>query len=496
MKEQKWTRAVSKISGDAVQFMAGNLLSKAIGFVFTLVVTNHIGAGGYGLYSYAISLIGIVVLFAPAGADKSVLRFLPEFSDQRRRANGIVGLSLLTAAVGGLLFGGALFLAAPYIAENTLDSAEFVVVLWIIAALVPIRALTITVENTFRGLKLIRPQIVVQQIGVPVLQLGGVLAAFYLGYAVRGVVAGVVVGTFLALILGLWLLWSQTSVRPSLALQRSELKSYYDFSLPMGVRNAGSALYSKADVLVLGWFASPAVVGAYSVAVLVTTIVSLPLSGFNQIFPSFASELYHADEIDQLRSIHSTLIRWTVTISLFAILFLAIYRIEMLRLFGPEFVIAGVSLVLLLIGQMMDAIAYGSGYFLSVSDHQYPMVANQWVFGVLNLGLNIIAIPALGMVGAALATATSISLQNAARIVEAWYLEGYVPYETSILWQTTPVWGGAAVMAAIQGLLDGVGALVVGGTLGFIASAAGLALLATAEDKAIFGQIIRGRTGD
>jgi O-antigen/teichoic acid export membrane protein len=168
----------------------------------------------------------------------------------------------------------------------------------------------------------------------------------------------------------------------------------------------------------------------------------------------------------------------------------------MLRLFGPEVVIAGVSLVLLLIGQMMDAVAYGSGYFLSVSDHQYTMLANQWVFGVLNLGLNILAIPAFGMVGAALATATSISLQNAARVVEAWYLEGYVPYEASTLWQTVPVWGGAAVMAAVQGLLNGVGALAIGGTLGFIASAIGLALFATAEDKAIFGQIFRGLSGE
>lgn len=466
--EDRWQAAVSQISGGATLYVVARLFSKFVGFAFTLVVTRQIGAAGYGLYSYAISLIAVLMLLAPAGSDKSLLRFLPEFRDDGRRMDSIVGLSFVTATIGGALFGSALFLSAPLISEFTLDEPRFVTFLQLIAILLPIRSLTGTISNTFRALKLIRPQLAVKQIAEPVLKLLVTLFAFWLGYSLYGVVIGVVIGGFLTLLIGVVALWRYTDISLSLAVTVEEFKSYYNFSLPIAVRNVGGILYSKTDIIMLGWFVSSASVGAYSIAVLLATLIALPLTGFNQLFPSFASELYHADEQDELSAINSTLIRWTFTISLFGVAFLAVYRTKVLGVFGEDFLLAELSLLLLLGGQLGNSLAYGSGYFLTVSDHQYVLLINQWTFGLLNVGLNYIGIVTFGLHGAALATASVMVLQNVTRVVESWYLEGYFPYKLGVLRPVFPAIIGVLVMISVRELLGGYTSVVVGGAFGFV----------------------------
>lgn len=469
--EDRWQATVTQISGGATLFVIARLFSKFVGFAFTLIITRQIGAAGYGLYSYAISLIAMLILLAPVGSDKSLLRFLPEFRDDRRRADTIVSLSFVTAIVGGVLFGSVLLLAAPLISEFTLDEPQFVTFLQLIAILVPIRSLIITTTNTFRALKLIRIQLAVKQIAEPFLKLLVTLFAFWLGYSLYGVVIGVVIGGSLTLAIGIVAILRYTDISLSLAITVEEFKSYYNFSLPIAVKNMGGILYSKTDIIMLGLFVSSASVGVYNIAVLLATLIALPLTGFNQLFPSFASELYNADEQDELSAIHLTLVRWTFTITLFGIGFLAVYRTKVLGVFGEDFQLAELSLLLLLGGQMGNSLGYGSGYFLTVSDHQYVLLINQWTFGLLNVGLNYLGIVTFGIHGAALATASVMALQNFTRIVESWYLEDYYPYDLSVLRPVFPAIIGILVMILVKGLLDGYISVVVGAALGFLSYA-------------------------
>lgn len=463
-----WKDAISQVSGAAILYILAKLFTKVVGLAFTLVVTHQVGAAGYGIYSYAISLIAVIMLIAPAGSNESLLRFLPEFREMPRKINSIVTLSFTTALGGGCIFGIALFFATPLISQLTLGQPKFIVFLQLTAILVPIRSLIGAVSNTFRALKLIRPQIAVGQLSEPILKLLMTLLAFRLGYSLYGVVIGIIMAGFLTLLIAIATLWYYTDVSLSIDVKAGELKSFYNFSLPISFRNIGSILYSKTDIIMLGWFVSSANIGIYNISVLLATLIALPLTGFNQLFPSFASELYHADQQEELAEINSTLIRWTLIISLFGISFLGVYRTNLLGIFGEDFISAEISLLLLLSGQLSNALTYGSGYFLTVSDHQYTLLINQWAFGLLNVGLNFIGIMAFGIHGAALATASVMALQNITRVAESWYLEGYFPYELAIFRPVVPAISGTLVMLAVQTLLDGYLSVAVGGLLGIV----------------------------
>lgn len=178
----------------------------------------------------------------------------------------------------------------------------------------------------------------------------------------------------------------------------------------------------------VGLFLPSAAVGIYNIAVLVSQLVSLPLSAFGQLFPPIASELYSKGKINELSSLYSRVTRWMFTIALLPGLAVIVYAETVLRIFGSEFTTGTSILVLFSIAQLMNAAVGPSGHLLMMTNHQYLTMVNQWIIGLLNIVLNYFLLQEYGLVGAALATAGALALINIVRVVELWYTEGLVPY--------------------------------------------------------------------
>jgi O-antigen/teichoic acid export membrane protein len=81
-------------------------------------------------------------------------------------------------------------------------------------------------------------------------------------------------------------------------------------------------------------------------------------------------------------------------------------------LFGPDFRVGSSALVILAAGQFVNAAVGSVGYLLVMTEY-HKIVLNITVLSAfLNIALNGILIPRLGILGAALATATSIITFN------------------------------------------------------------------------------------
>lgn len=84
----------------------------------------------------------------------------------------------------------------------------------------------------------------------------------------------------------------------------------------------------------------------------------------------------------------------------------------LLSLFGSEFTVGYSALVILTVGQLVNALAGSVGFIMTMTGHQREAA---WVtFGstVLNISLNAILIPRFGIEGAATATAFTTALMN------------------------------------------------------------------------------------
>jgi O-antigen/teichoic acid export membrane protein len=137
-----------------------------------------------------------------------------------------------------------------------------------------------------------------------------------------------------------------------------------------------------------------------------------------------------------------------------------------LSIFGEGFTEGAIVLVLFAFAQFTNSAVGPSGYLLMMSDHQYLTLANQLGSGVLNALLNYILILQFGFIGAAVATAMTLTSINLIRVSQVWYIEGIQPYNRSFY---KPIFAGlaSAVALFITSLtFDGYILLLVGGVAG------------------------------
>ena len=244
----------------------------------------------------------------------------------------------------------------------------------------------------------------------------------------------------------------------------------------------------------VGFFLTSTAVGIYNVTLIVAAILSLPLAAFNQLFPPVASRLYSNGNLEELNRVFSIVTRWTLTSSLFLGLVAALYRTEILGLFGPEFTAGAAVLAFFVASQLLNNAVGPSGYLLMISGHQYVLLANQWVFGVLNVVLNYYFILEYGLIGAALATATIGALNNVARLLEIWYLEGLFPYTRGFLKPLVASGGAASTMYGLHFVLAGVPLLVAGIVVGLVTYGGLIWLLGIERaDREFFGAALGSR---
>jgi O-antigen/teichoic acid export membrane protein len=129
------------------------------------------------------------------------------------------------------------------------------------------------------------------------------------------------------------------------------------------------------------------------------------------------SELHATRRIANLQGIMTRSARGIFAFTALVSLGLAVLGEPLLRLFGPEFDLAYEPLLILLIGQTVNAGTGPVGYLMTMTGHQKPAAWRVGVATALTLTLDLLLIPKLGLDGAAIANALGTSLLNLAMLV-------------------------------------------------------------------------------
>ena len=479
--EGGWRNALESVADGLAFSIIGRIVIMGVGFLLNLVLTRTLGVALYGVFTFGQKLVTTIVLFSNFGADVSVMKFLSANTDDPDYQRRILGVSYLTTIVVGGAIAVALFVAAPTVNTWTLADPRFEAALRVFAFAIPLQGLTKIATNSFRGLERAGYQ-TGMRILPPVCQLSAIGIALALGYSLYGAVVGFTAGTGLAFVLSVSVLLYQTHLRPTFGLSWTEIREFFDFSIPFTFSRAGAILYRRTDIFMVGLLLTSSAVGLYNVALLVGSLIAMPLGGLNQLFPSVASRLHADGKRDTLESVYTTVTRWSITASLPIAAPLVVFPDEMLGIFGAEFVAGTTVLVVFAAGQIINAAAGPSNDVLTMTDHQYLVMVNHWVFGALNIALNYVLILEIGVVGAAIATATVLGLLNVTRVLEVWYLEDLFAY-TRLLWKPCfAIVVATAAMLACRPLASGLVLLLGGGFVGVLVYA-GVLLALGIDDR-------------
>jgi len=490
-EDETVTLSLRSITRGASLSIAGRVLSNGLGFVINLLLTRGLGAGLYGVYAYGSTLMSIVSIFARLGSGKSILRFLPEYEEKPVLRNSVLGLAYLTALIASIVMGAVLFFVAPFITQYTLDNPLLTGVFRILAIVLPFNTLSNLTNSVFRGIERLEYQIFVSNIVSPITRILFIGVALLLGYSLLGVISAIAIAGVVVLGVALLVLVTRTSLQPGLNRSYEQSQEFYNFSLPLTLKDLGSFLYNRVDILMVGFFLAESSVGIYKIAIVISTMLVIPLGAFNQLFPPVASRLYSNREMAELESVYSIVTRWTFTVALLPALGAILFRTEVLAIFGEEFTAGGLVLVLFAFAQLTNCAVGPSGFVLMMTDHQYLNLANQWTLGVLNAVLNYVFILKFGLIGAAVATASVLAGINVLRVVEVWCTERLFPYSWKFWKPTGAGIGAGLVMAGCQLFATDFTLLIIGGGSGALAYVGILYMLGIEDnDREFFEEAI------
>lgn len=135
-------------------------LTRLIGFIFRIYLSNVLGAEGIGLYQLILSFYFLMVTLSISGIRTAVSKIISEqialknYSNAKHAMHQSIGLSFFT----GLLAAGLTFYLANYVGVNVLNDERTVLALYFLVPSLPLLAISSCIKGYFYAVgKVIKP---------------------------------------------------------------------------------------------------------------------------------------------------------------------------------------------------------------------------------------------------------------------------------------------------------------------------------------------------
>jgi O-antigen/teichoic acid export membrane protein len=462
-------RNIQSILEGAAAYFVGQIGSKIIAFIGMVAMTRTLSPDSFGVFSFVVSLVGVISVLCKVGTDKALLKLIPKYTNNPQQQSRIATVAVVWAVFGCLLAIPLMLVFEQAINVRTVNDPRFSSVFRIFIIGMILQVFVGLCIALLRSLQRPRLQILVQNFLRPGLRAGGILLALLLGYSIIGISVGIIVGLLAVLLLGIYLTNRSRSLKFTTAIRREDFIEFSRFSIPLTLQDTGTILYKHVDILMVGWLLTSGDVAAYKVAFAATAYFTLPLNGMIQIFTPISSQLFEDGKLEELEKLYAVVARWSFTLTLLPAAAAIIYRDPLLSIFGTSYTTAGMLVVLFIVSAVVVNVTGPSGNMLVMMNHQYYQLANSWVFGLLNIGLNYVLMLQFGVIGAAAATVTTNILANITRAIQVWYLERMMPISTLLRKPLIAVFPPALIMYVLSlqhyGIIGMIGGTIIGGIL-------------------------------
>ena len=386
------------------------IANHAVGLFLSIVIARALGPEGRGEYYFPVLMANSLVLLCHWSLEHANIYLV-----SARRA-GLGELAKLSSTVA--LLGGGLAIAAGLLGffafADRLPSVEFALIL---IALLPIPAMIHQIY--LAGLLLLAGKVVDVQINALTGSLfqSILLLVFWVSGSITPFTVVLAVGVSAC---ATWALMIRSMKSIGSALPEWNpvlLRQALTFGLQIHVGAIFLFLNLRVDGYLVTYYAGLAALGVYSLAVTLAELVWLATDSLALV------ALKHQTNSDLQTGAAVTARVCRVNLALAAALGcgLAIVSYPLLQLgYGPEFVPAFVPLLILLPGIVMGSQWRPIGAYLVKLGRPARISVINAAGVAVNLALNILLIPSIGITGAALATTVSYALVTV--VYAVWFL--------------------------------------------------------------------------
>jgi O-antigen/teichoic acid export membrane protein len=402
--------------------LAGAAVAGLAGFGVTWIVARALGqreAGGLFAATAAFTLAGTV---AKLGTPTGLVYFIA-----RLRTAGDAGLracvrtALRPVLVAAIVAAVAMWLTAPA------HLSEF----RILAVLLPLAVLSDTLLAATRGWRALRPTVLLDRLLRPGLQLVALGALLLLGVraTVPYALGWVLPYTPTALLAGYAL--RQLLPRPEESAATEEPVSpqgFWRFTAPRAVASVAQLALQRVDILLVASLAGLRAAAVYAVAGRFLALGQLANQSILLSVQPRLAELLGAGDRAGANALYQTATGWLVLVAWPLYLGTAVFAAVYLGLFGPAYRGAVPVVVVLALAML---VATGCGMVdtvLAMAGRTSWNLANVLVALAVNVSVDLVLIPRLGALGAAVGLAAAVLTNNLVPLSQVGFVLGLHPF--------------------------------------------------------------------
>ncbi|MDZ7362314.1 MAG: oligosaccharide flippase family protein [candidate division KSB1 bacterium] len=378
---------------------------------YSIFLARILSQDDYGTVMFAIAVATALGPICLLGFDRTTTKFAAVYyaENQVPQLRGL----LTRGRRIGLGFGFALLLlAAGLVMLGFLSFAESKHKAVLLAlGILPLWAWVLLHREFQRGLKLLVPALMGFQILRPALAMAFTALIFLIG-PVNAVSALACLGGALAVAIILDTRRIKAVLGPPDGRLVYETDKWFHTAKPLLFSMFMYTIVTRADMLMVGSLLGMEEAARYSVASRLASFPDFILEAIRVVMAPLIAERFHKNELGQMQQRVTKASQMVfLAVAPFAIAFMSFPRF-FLGLFGAPYQSADMILVLLIVGQCVNAFSGTVGVLMTMTNLQREHARIVSVSAVVMLALGYLLIKIIGAEGAALATAITMSLAN------------------------------------------------------------------------------------
>ncbi|MGC9029027.1 MAG: lipid II flippase MurJ [Desulfomonilaceae bacterium] len=411
------------------------------GTLLQMILVRMVTVNEFGLYKLAMELSSFAIMFATFFVGGNGAAAVTRITAVRAARGDLAGVrsgvvtGLWSVAILSVLLLAAGFVAIPVLLDRvfqipTDQLAEAVPFFQWFLVYVFLSSVSTVMGAALRSCEFFRAFSVTESLSNIVrLVLAPLLV--YLGWGLNGIVWGISGGLLVGIVPALWIM--ETYTRRLDAAHRHvrqyghDLKELTAFGVPVFISGLSSTVYYSADTLIIGYYLPVKYVAVYGAGIVLVHSLLYLFSGLESaLFPILSSSLEQREQ-GQEGVILGKAYRLLIVIAAPASVYSFVMTPYMVRfLFGVDYFEAVTPSRILTILILAWALMPASVMFLSTGKPEINARLGV-VSALLNIVLDVVLIPLLGIIGAAISNASSRlygevqGVRICARLFGAWF---------------------------------------------------------------------------
>lgn len=386
--------------------------SAFIAFFVTMVVTRSLSPEQSGLFLLAIAGLSAAAIFFRLGLDNVVLRKISAHSG-KDNSQAALTTGLQWVLLASLPSAAVISLCANPIASQLLSKPDFAPVLQIAIWALPAMAVFMLIAMGFQAFHRVIATTIFQNLGISSVFLIGFGALWYWQPDRLSAVsaATLYVASAVIMLLSALLLWHR-QVQGNWGKPRFKDPDLWQASSNLWAATSMSLAVQWAGILIAGAYVAASDIAYLSAAQRTANLTSFVLMVVNMVVAPRYARLWAEGKTAEIQRLAKWSTRGMLALVLPVVAVMLLFPGWIMGLFGDGYEQGALLLSIMAIGQFINVATGSVGYLLNMSGHERDFRRVTFFAGPLTVILSVLLIQHYGVLGAAIATAVGLSVQN------------------------------------------------------------------------------------